>query len=227
MHQSMVPAFSQLLAPDKREQLNQLFSRAMRLNIVGVLPAVATLFVVARPLLTILAGEEFGRESTVPFYILLAGLLFNLTSYIPASIMIAIGRTDYFGKVYWVEIFPYIILIAILTTYLGAVGAALGWTIRILIDTCLLSYFSQRLGGVSLHVFRNRITILWAALLLLLPPVVIAALSSETIVTWSLALLPFSLVSYSIIAWIYFLRSEEKDWAVSKMKLLLQYQSKH
>src|SRR3982750_4859265 len=73
MTQSLIPAFSQLLRPDKLAQLNNLFSRAFRINILLMLPVLALLFVIARPFFTLWAGPDFGRESTVPFYILLVG----------------------------------------------------------------------------------------------------------------------------------------------------------
>jgi O-antigen/teichoic acid export membrane protein len=57
MIQTLIPAFSQLMTPGKWEQLNGLFSRALRMNIIGMLPILAGLFVIARPLFTIWAGR--------------------------------------------------------------------------------------------------------------------------------------------------------------------------
>ncbi len=104
MIQSLVPAFSQLLAPERRSQFDSLFSRGIRINLIWLLPAMMFLFVIARPFFTFWAGEEFGRESTLPFYILLSGLFFNIIVFIPHSSITALGRTDIFAKLYsqWV-----------------------------------------------------------------------------------------------------------------------------
>jgi O-antigen/teichoic acid export membrane protein len=83
MVQSLVPAFSQLLSPEKKEQFNTLFVRGIKLSIIGLLPTLMILFVVAKPFFTIWAGPDFGRESTLPFYILLCGLLFNIVAFLP------------------------------------------------------------------------------------------------------------------------------------------------
>src|SRR5262249_34924118 len=74
MGQSLVPAFSQLLTPERRQQLLSLYSRAVRISIFGLLPVLAVLCVIARPFFTVWGGEDFGRESTWPFYVLLIGL---------------------------------------------------------------------------------------------------------------------------------------------------------
>src|SRR5690348_15913957 len=59
MTQSLVPAFSQLTAPEKRDEFNALFSRGLRLNLIVLLPGIMFLFVIARPFFTIWAGPEF------------------------------------------------------------------------------------------------------------------------------------------------------------------------
>ena len=102
MLQSLIPAFSQLLAPEKRLQMESLFLRALRANVIGMLPVLTFLFVIARPLFTVWAGEDFGRESTLPFYILLGGLFFNVLAYVPVSLIMAYGRTDMLAKLYWI-----------------------------------------------------------------------------------------------------------------------------
>ena len=70
MIQSLLPAFSQLLSPEKKPELDKLFSRSLRINIIGLLPTIVFLFIIAKPFFTIWAGENFGRESSLPFYIL-------------------------------------------------------------------------------------------------------------------------------------------------------------
>src|SRR5690606_3899856 len=98
MMQSLIPAFSQLLAPSRRDEFRDLFARSIRFNIIWLLPVLALLFVSARPFFTIWAGDEFGEKSTLPFYILLIGLFFNVISYVPYASLVASGRTDVLAK---------------------------------------------------------------------------------------------------------------------------------
>jgi O-antigen/teichoic acid export membrane protein len=93
MTQSLVPAFSQMLTPDKRPELDSLFGSTIRITIVWLLPMIALLFVLARPFFELWAGEDFGRESTLPFYLLLIGVSFNMLAFIQHSLITAMGRT--------------------------------------------------------------------------------------------------------------------------------------
>jgi O-antigen/teichoic acid export membrane protein len=76
MVQSLVPAFSRLDRATSRAELERLLSRSIRINILWLLPTLTVMFVAAKPLFSVWAGEDFGTESVLPFYILLASLFF-------------------------------------------------------------------------------------------------------------------------------------------------------
>ncbi len=154
MVQSLIPAFSQLTRQDRRDQLEALYARGIRISVFCVLPLLVMLAIVAKPFFTIWAGEDFGRESTLPFYILVIGLLFNLNAYIPWAILLAFGRTDIFAKNYWGQIFPYLALVVVLTNRFGAAGAAAAWTIRVIVDAAILLFLVRRLFGLRTGVRR-------------------------------------------------------------------------
>jgi O-antigen/teichoic acid export membrane protein len=211
MTQSLVPAFSQLLRPEKREQLVALFSRSVRFNVIALLPVVVTLFVIARPFFTLWAGEEFGRESSKPFYILLIGLFFQVAAYVPGSLLMANGRTDIFAKVYWVELVPYLILIVILTPKFGAVGAALACTIRVIVDTVVFMLLTSRLTGVSFRVFDDRHRSLLLAFSIMAVPMLVTLLTDSNLIVSGI-LLAVILTIYGLIAWKKLLTVEERGW---------------
>jgi O-antigen/teichoic acid export membrane protein len=156
MHQSLVPAFSQLLDPAKREELDRLYTRTVRINMIGMAPLFATLFVISGPFFTLWAGPEFGLESTPPFYIMIVAVLFSLWAYVPVSLLIARGRTDILAKVYWLELLPYLGLTALLTAKFGAKGAALAWGGRVLFDTCVMTYLGSRISSLPIWIFRGQ-----------------------------------------------------------------------
>ncbi len=218
MLQSLIPAFSQLLAPDKRLQLESLFSRALRANVIGMLPVLTFLFVIARPLFTVWAGEEFGRESTLPFYILLGGLFFNILAYVPVSLIMASGRTDLLAKLYWIELFPYIGLIAVLTLKFGAAGAALAWSIRVIADAVLMGRLSKQTAGISFYIFKGKAAAFGVAIMMLLPPVIVSAATHDLSI-WPFLLLPASIALYCLFAWKKFLDTDERLWLTNKFQL--------
>ena len=216
MIQSLIPAFSQLLDPENREQLQALFSRSMRLIVIALIPTLAFLFVAAKPIFLYMGGEEFGRESTWPFRILLFGLLFNVLAYTPYSLLIASGRSDLFAKLYWAELLPYIGLIAILTTRYGAYGAAAAWSIRVIADASIIGWLANRSTGISFAAFKgNGLGFLLTALLFL-PPVVIGAFLGEHYL-WLLLAFPLSLAIYSLVIWNQFIEVAERSWISSRL----------
>src|SRR5262249_21294917 len=83
LRQSLLPAFSQLYSKGDHNSLARLYSRALRGNLLWIAPAALLLFVGARTFFTLWAGPEFGEYSTVPFYILVIGLSFNVMAYVP------------------------------------------------------------------------------------------------------------------------------------------------
>jgi O-antigen/teichoic acid export membrane protein len=169
------------------------------------------LFVVARPFFTIWAGEDFGRESTLPFYVLLLGLFFTLVAYIPYSTLMAAGRTDIFAKLYWIELIPYVLAVALLTNSFGAVGAAAAWSLRAIMDAVLIVWLAKRSVGLSLNIFKGKGLIFLFLLATLTPPLFVLGLLGNYSI-WLTVLLPLCFTIYLLVIWKNFLESEEKIW---------------
>jgi O-antigen/teichoic acid export membrane protein len=152
MIQSLIPAFSQLQGEEKREQLGNLFFRGLRLNLLLLLPTFFLLSLLAQPFFSIWAGPEFGANSSVPFYVLLAGLVFNIPAYLPYSLIMARGRSDLFAKLYALEVVPYLGLVFILTSKWGIIGAAAAWSTRMIIDAILQFIIANSISVLSFPV---------------------------------------------------------------------------
>ncbi len=224
MIQSLVPAFSQLLAPEKRGELNQLFSRITRINLIWLLPTMMVMFVIAKPFFTIWAGAEFGAESTIPFYILLLGLCFNIVAYIPHSVIMASGRTDVFAKLYWIELIIYILLVVWLVTMFQIKGAALAWSLRVIIDGLIIIWLSKRIVGVTFKFF-NCFYILMFGSILLLPPILFAVFYNNFSL-WLFVLTPLSVSLYVLLIWKKFIDVNEKEWIINRVTHFTQYLKK-
>ncbi|MGH7783466.1 MAG: flippase, partial [Candidatus Binatia bacterium] len=149
MIQSLLPAFSQLQSDAKRDQLNALYSRGIRISLILCVPALVFLSLLAKPFFTRWAGPEFGQESTLPFYILAGGLAFNIIAYLPFTAIMATGRTDIFAKLYWAELAPYILLVWFLASRYGAIGAALAWSLRVIADAVFQFVLAKKMARVT------------------------------------------------------------------------------
>ena len=209
MTQALVPAFSQLLLPGKRDHLNALFASTIRLTIVVLLPLTTILLVLAKPFFTLWAGEDFGKESTLPFYILLIGVAFNMLAFIQHSLITSTGRTGLLAKIYWIEFIFYVFISVALIHSLGIVGAALAWTIRVVADAVVFIVLGERLIGVSFR-FHEQLRGAILPLLVLAPvPLVVAYGEVELVV---LALTFVCLLLYAVLTWKNYLRKAEKAW---------------
>jgi len=219
--QSLVPAFSQLLAQDKKQDFDGLFARGMRLNLIILLPMLTFLFVIARPFFTLWAGQEFGRESTIPFYILLFGLFFNILASIPYGTIMAKGRTDVFAKLYWVELVIYAVVVVVMINWFGIAGAAAAWSIRVILDAFIIIWFSKRVADVPFRFF-NHLPTLFIGVLILVPAVLFAA-SYDNFSLWLLALIPACFGLYSVLIWRSFLEAGERAWIKTMAGNLLRF----
>ncbi len=223
MLQSLVPAFSQLLAPERKDEFDALFARGLRLNLILLLPGIAFMAVIAKPFFTFWAGEEFGVESTLPLYILLVGFFFSVLSYIPHSTITAKGRTDIFAKIFWVELPLYVLLVYLLIGKFGIAGAAAAWSLRVLIEAFVIVWFSRQIAQASFGLGRY-----WQSLILavvvLVPPVFVATFYNN-FSRWLILIAPVSAAVYGLIVWTKLVDADEKKWikngsrfAITKLK---------
>lgn len=217
MIQSLIPAFSQLLAPGKRAEFDALFARSIRPNLIWLLPALMGMFVIAEPFFTIWAGEEFGRNSTLPFYFLLIGLFFNLQATVPYIAITAVGRTDLFAGLYWIELLIYAAGAFLLISNFGIVGAAVAWTLRVLFDALIMIRLSKKYADVAFRHLDN-LRKLSAAALALVPPVLLAAFDHSSLLL--VLLVPVSLALYAILIWRTFVDPDEKRWFIERYRAM-------
>ncbi len=209
MSQSMLPAFSQLMTPEKRREFDALFGRGIRFNIIWLLPALMVMILAAESFFRLWAGEEFGRQSTLPFYVLLTGLFFNILAYIPHAAITASGRTDIFAKLYWIELAIYGVLAWLLIGRFGIIGAAMAWSARIFLDAFVVIALSKRVTGTKFKFFSKFGVLLFAAGALVVPILLSAlGIALELVITAA----ALALGGYAIIIWNLFVDAGERGW---------------
>ncbi len=214
MTQSLFPVFSQLQSHENRGVLSALYSRGIRINLILLVPGILALAIIAKPFFTIWGGEDFGRESPMPFYILSFGLAFNVLAYFPYAAIMASGRSDIFAKIYWIELVPYILLVAWLTPRFGASGAAAAWSIRVIADSAVLFWLAKKVAGVS---FTQRATQSFiSAFAIMLVPLAAMLYFREL----NFAVIIITLITtaiYALIVWKVVLEREEITWITNKL----------
>jgi O-antigen/teichoic acid export membrane protein len=170
---------------------------------------------IAKPFFTVWAGDEFGRESTLPFYILAAGAGFNIIAALPHISIIASGHTSVFAKLYWLELAPYAVLVWVLSYRFGAVGAAASWSIRVTADCFIQFYLAKRIAkmtfvGSGLPVFALALAIM------IIPFAGVLVVGFSTIQAIGFVV---CFAAYVILIWKMVLEKPESDWFIQRFKL--------
>lgn len=217
LSQSLVPVFANFQALDLVEEGRALCNNLIRLILIGTLPVAALLMTFAGPFFTVWAGPEYGRESVLPFLILIIGAVVNLLANVPYIILMSYGRSDLVAKYHLIQLGPYLALAGYLTFTMGPIGAALAWTARNFIDLVQLSSAAAGTAVLDIQSIRQRVSgIAWSALILAIP-VVIAILHKEL---QTLFLITFPCITvYAVVSWRVILDDDER----SALKRLLRY----
>ncbi len=218
MVQSLLPAFSQLMKPDKQTELLALFQRTVRFSFIVLIPAILFLLIIARPFFTIWAGPDFGRESIQPYYILLIGIFFGISAYIPNCVLMASGRPNLFAKFYLFEVIPYALIAFFLVRQWGIIGGAIAFSLRETVNSLVFIYFVKKHMGERFSVWDGVAKYLFGGLILL--PVTVFALLVDNFSPWLILLVPLNLLCYGYLAWNSFLTPNERDWAAQQLALI-------
>lgn len=211
-----LPAFSRLQAAADREPLRRLYTRMLRANLLWTPPLSLLLCVIAKPFLTLWAGPDYGRESVLPFYILVVGFGLNIIAYVPHTLLMSLGRSDIIARIHVAQLLPYLACAAALTYTFGVVGAAFGWSLRVLADTALFLWQVRRRGGFTVSLFPEHPASYGLALMALAVPMPMVLQGwSPTIITGAALA---ALAAYGAIVWARVLTLEERQWLQAMLR---------
>jgi O-antigen/teichoic acid export membrane protein len=214
--QSLIPAFSQLQSKDRRGQLEALFSLGIRSSLLWIVPAIVLMTIFAEPIITLWAGRDFGSHSVLPLHILLIGITVNTFNYIPSSILLAAGRADLISKLYWVELFPYLLLVYFLSLWYGAIGAAAAWTARVSADVAAHFIMLNRYN--ALRVPERAIKWFLLAIALILAAILMAYYYRNSFSPALMIIIGLFLAVYQFAAMKSLVHKDEVRWLVAKFR---------
>lgn len=140
----MFPAFSASLKNDARRAAD-IFERGLKYTLVLMFPITVTIYTFSENILEIWLGYQFSVNSTVVMKIIVIGALINSLSYIPYALIQASGQPSFIAKQQFYTFPAICLLIYLLTSTHGIVGAAMAWTTRTAIDLLILLYKSNKI----------------------------------------------------------------------------------
>ena len=137
---SLFPALSNNSENDGRA----LLLHAIRYQLILVTCTSAFVIIFATEILEIWLGGEFAVHSRDVLIWLMVGFFFNGLATIPYTHLQASGLARVTAMIHLAEVGPYLVLLVLLTMHLGMIGGAMAWSIRVLFDFILMSFFSWK-----------------------------------------------------------------------------------
>jgi O-antigen/teichoic acid export membrane protein len=194
-------AFSLHQAPRRTELL---LSRGTRFVFLAILPVVLTLVVFAREGLNLWLGPAFAENGSTIVRWLAAGVLVNSLAHAPFALIQSAGRPDLTAKLHVLELPVYLTALWLLTVRFGIEGAAIAWTLRLLLDAAALWFFAHRL------LPKGSRFVLKAALMIGAGLSVLYAATFPGTLAGKILFLAVSLVVFAMVGWAWLLDHQER-----------------
>ncbi len=163
----LFPAFSTALVCD-RIKVTEYFQKSVLFLLLVLFPLIFFLALFSKEIFTLWLGMEYdASKSSEVMIILLAGAFINAFARLPYTLIQSDGRPDITAKLHLVELFPYVIALWVCVTYFGIVGAAIAWSVRIIIDMLLLHYVIYYRKMIVLGLILKVLSIIFIAALII------------------------------------------------------------
>jgi len=197
------------------EYTNKLFFKSIKYISIILFPIVLIISTFAYEGLNFWLGLNFANSSTLVLQLFAVGIFLNSIAFFPFTYLQSIGRADITAKIHLFELPLYLILMWYFIPRFGIIGAALVWLIRIIIDTFLLFYFTQKVFNkkteIKFRINSNLIFVLFS-LIVVLSSIFISG------ITFKLIFVLTVLLTFSIIVWKKILEPEDLSFIFSKIK---------
>lgn len=136
---TLFPRFSATSEDERRRLMDVAISS---LNVI-LTPLIITGILIIDPFLRWWVGPDMAKSASYVGEIIALGLWFNCQAYIPYARLQAQGRPDLVAMCHLIEIIPYLAFLAVAMSFWGVVGAALAWSLRVIVDAVLLFWLCR------------------------------------------------------------------------------------
>jgi O-antigen/teichoic acid export membrane protein len=147
---ALYPAFSALEGSGQRNQVVELSRRSTRSIFLFFSPLILFLLLFGDPILELWIGPEVARESSVILQVLLVATFIQAFATVPRAIIQAMGRSDVILRIDAVQFAIVLPVSIVVIGSHGALGAAIAWLVKTVLETVLSGLSAVRLTGVGL-----------------------------------------------------------------------------
>lgn len=207
----MFPAFSTSFA-QRLDRTAVLFGRAVKLVFLTLFPVALLIVAFAKQGLTLWLGPDFASHSGRILQWLAVGVFVNSLAQVPFALIQGVGRPDTTAKLHLFELPVYMLGLWWLVGRWGVEGAAIAWTVRVIVDAFVLFFVARRLFPSPAPSLRRIIVPIVVGLLLFTMAALPTGILPKTL---------FVFVAYLIFgaaAWFLVLSLEERTWVSSYLR---------
>lgn len=201
----LFPAFSAGFAIDPGHARN-LFLKGVKYIFLSLFPVTIAIILFSEQGLYLWLGSDFAENSTAIMQILAIGVFIHSLGQVSFALIQGVGRPDLTAKLNMIELPVYAAVLWGMTVYAGILGTAVAWTLRIMIETAIMTMLALKLlgTGVQQQVFRKPSYIMAAALIIFLAASLLNGIVIKTIFFIAL------ICAYIPLTWYKILTSDEK-----------------
>lgn len=210
----LFPAFAAALATN-RARAAKLFDHGEKSVFILMLPVVLIFSTLAYDGLSLWIDESFAQKSYRIAQWLCGGVLSSAAGTIPNTVIQASGRPDLTAKLDLLELPVYLAMLFLLIKTFGLEGAAAAWTIRAAVEMAALVLIARGVIPALKDVTTRAFARLVFGLTVLAAGAVLPNLPAR------LAFLAVVLPAFAGFAWRFTLKSEEREFALTRLKPLL------
>jgi O-antigen/teichoic acid export membrane protein len=151
-----MPALARLQAQHQEEDQRALYSKSLAGLFLVLAPAAILVAFVARPFLSLWAGPLYGAHGADLLLVALVGMSASALAAVPNAHLLAAGKTKVLAALQASELPCYLGAAWALTTRWGALGAAIVWSARLVIDSAAQFVIARRSARLPVLPFSAR-----------------------------------------------------------------------
>ena len=210
----LMPALARLEATGSHVEHRALYQKSLSGLYLIVTPLTIVVALVAKPFLVLWAGPAYGVHSTLLLLVALGGVWANSLAWVPSSYLLSAGKTKVLALLQGAEVAPYLGAAWVLTARWGALGAAVVWSGRVVLDSIAHFAVVWRISGLPvLPLSERRLRSMIAPLVLGLVSLGVVSFTEGPLPRFAIAAL--LLMGYGVAVWRLVLTVRERRGVVS------------
>ena len=146
---TLFPLISSLRPEERASYLGTFFARPIKYIFVSLGPMVLALIALAPDVLSLWQGPTFAARSVHVLQILAGAVLISSLGWVPGCLLNGISRPDVVAKIQLVQLPVYLVCAYLMISSFGILGAALTFTVRVMLETLMNFWASFRLQPVA------------------------------------------------------------------------------